>query len=161
MSKLKTDFMKVTEVELVYHNKTKVADRQQITSSFDAYQVLSEVWDEGKIELQEQFKILLLDRKNHVLGVSHISSGGITDCMVDARLVFATAVKARATGIILAHNHPSGNMQFSDADRNLTRKFCEGAKYLDMQVLDHLVLTSEGYSSMSDIGQLPAIHLKL
>ncbi|WP_290840321.1 JAB domain-containing protein [Flavobacterium sp.] len=153
--------MKVTEVELVYHNKQKFADRQQITSSFDAYQVLSEVWDEGKIELQEQFKILLLDRKNNVLGVSHISSGGVADCMVDAKLVFATAVKALASGIVLAHNHPSGNMQFSDADRALTRKFCEGAKNLDMQVLDHLVLTSEGYASMSDEGQMPAIHLKL
>ena|SRR6218665_3859957 len=161
MSKLNDDFCKVTEVELVYRNKVKFADRQQITSSFDAYQVLAQTWDEGKMQLQEHFKILLMDRKNHVLGVSHISSGGVTDCMVDSRLVFATALKARATGLILAHNHPSGNMTFSDADKMLTKKFTEAGKLLDISILDHLVLTEEGYASMSDNGQLPVIHAKL
>lgn len=161
MSKLNDDFSKVTEVELVYRNKVKFADRQQITSSFDAYQVLAQTWDDGKMELQEHFKILLMDRKNHVLGVSHLASGGVTACMVDLRLAFATALKARATGLILAHNHPSGNMTFSEADKDLTGKFIEGGKILDISILDHLVLTNEGYLSMSDNGQLPSIHRNL
>ena len=149
---------KVTEVQIIYRNKLKVADRPHIRSSLDAYELLSEAWDYGKIELQEEFKVLLLDRKNSCLGVSQVSSGGITGCMVDLRLVFATAIKSRATGIILAHNHPSGNTTFSDADRELTRKFAEAGQFLDIAVLDHVVLTAESYKSMADEGVMPKVN---
>lgn len=146
---------KVTEVQLVYRNKLKVSDRPRIRSSLDAFELLSEAWDYGKIELQEEFKVLLLDRKNSCLGVTQVSSGGITACMVDLRLVFAAALKARATGLILAHNHPSGNKIFSDNDKELTRKFTEAGHYLDISILDHVVMTAEGYVSMADEGMLP------
>ena len=161
MGKLKDDFQKVTEVELIYRNKIPAKERWQICSSLDAYKLFESTWEEGKMELQEQFKIMLLDRSNKCLGVSLISTGGVSDCMVDGKIVFATALKARASGIILAHNHPSGAMNFSSADKSLTKKFAEAAKLLDMTVLDHLVLTADGYVSLSDEGEMPPIHLKM
>lgn len=160
MSKIKRDFTKVTEVQLVYHSKQKLEDRPVIKSSLDAYELLFNTWDDGKLELQEQFKIVLLDRKNSVLGVSTIAWGGISECAVDLRLAFATALKARATGMILAHNHPSGNKTFSDSDKSLTRKFAEAGKVLDISILDHIVLTRNTYSSMSDDGYMPTVQLK-
>ncbi len=161
MTSLKTSFSKVTEVTLAYKNRVKVADRPQITSSLDAYELFYQTWDKNKIELQEQFKIMLLDHKNSVLGVSTMATGGIAMCPVDLRLAFATALKGRAASIILAHNHPSGNLSFSEPDKQLTEKFMQAAKLLDISVLDHLVVTNEGYTSFSDNGLLPAIHLKM
>jgi len=153
MGKLKTDFQKVTEVE--------IEDRQQIFSSVDAYELFSLVWDYDKIELQEQFKIMLLDNKNTCLGIVSIAVGGINYCPVDAKLVFAAALKARATGIILAHNHPTGNLTFSVSDKTLIADFQEVAKILGISILDHLIITSHGYRSLSDDGVLPPIHLKM
>ena len=150
---------RVTEVQLVYKNKLKVSDRPRIRSSLDAYKLFSEAWDYDKIELQEEFKILLLDRKNSCLGISQVATGGITDCMVDLRIVFATAIKARATAIILAHNHPSGNKTFSEPDRKLTKDFADAGKILNVNVLDHVVLTTEGYISMADEGVMPSTRI--
>ncbi|WP_412476615.1 JAB domain-containing protein [Flavobacterium sp. TBRC 19031] len=158
---LKESFSKVAEVELIYKNRVKASERVQITSSLDAYEILINNWDKGKLELQEQFKIVLLDRKNSVLGISTIAWGGISECAVDLRLAFATALKARATAMILAHNHPSGNTAFSDSDKSMTRKFAEAGKVLDISILDHIVVTNDGYSSMSDNGYMPAVHFKL
>lgn len=161
MSKLRDDFVKVTEVELKYRNRVKISDRQQISNSLDAYTLFAQVWDYDKIEIQEQFKIMLLDNKNTCLGISNVATGGINYCAVDAKIVFAIALKARATGIILAHNHPTGNESFSAPDEVLTENFKQVAKILGMSVLDHLVLTRYGYTSMSDIGKLPPMHFKL
>lgn len=161
MGKLKDDFTKVTEVELVYRNKIRALDRPQISSSLDAYKLFEQIWDENKIELQEQFKVMLLDNRNACLGITNISSGGINYCPVDAKLVFAAALKARATGLILAHNHPTGQLKFSSQDKALTSNFNEVAKILGIAILDHLVLTKEGYVSLSDIGELPSISRNL
>lgn len=144
----------IAEVELVYRSKTKLSERQKITSSRDAYDLLMKAWDENKIELVEQFKIVLLDRANTCLGVSTVATGGITGCVCDARIVFATALKARASSIILAHNHPSGNLKPSEADKKLTEAFKKAGKVLEVSVLDHLIVTKEGYSSFADDGML-------
>ena len=95
----------VTEIELFYRNKVKAADRIKVNSADSAYDVFINAWDTNKIELCEQFMILLLDRGNHCLGLSKISTGGISDCLVDPKIVFATALKAKASAIIMAHNH--------------------------------------------------------
>jgi DNA repair protein RadC len=147
---------KVTEVELIYHNKTKVADRPKVVTSRQAHDILKHTWDLNRIELVEQFRIMLLDRRNAVIGLSTVSTGGISGCVVDPKIIFATALKARASGIILAHNHPSGNLTASQADIDLTRKMSLGAKYLEMQVLDHLIVTREGYYSFADEGLMPS-----
>lgn len=145
----------VNKVQISYRNKTPYQDRIQITRSTTAYEILKQAWDENKLELLEQFKILLLDRKNNCLGISDISTGGTSGCTVDPKVIFVTALKANASDIILAHNHPSGNLQPSEADKALTRKIKEGGKLLDIAVLDHLIITPRNYCSFADDGLMP------
>ena len=145
----------VTEIDIVYRNKIKPTDRPKVNSAATAYDVLMNAWDMNKIELLEQFNILLLDRGNSCLGVSNISTGGVSACIVDPKIVFATALKARASGLILAHNHPSGNLKPSEADIQLTKKLREGGKLLDLSVWDHLIVTPTSYYSFAE----DALHL--
>lgn len=144
----------VSEIELSYKTRTKAVDRPKITSSFAAYQIALQIWNPNKIEFLEECKILLLNNSNKVLGAYEVSSGGITGTVVDLRLIFAAALKANATAIILMHNHPSGNLTASEADRNITKKVKEAGKILDIQLLDHLIVTSEHYYSFADEGAL-------
>lgn len=145
---------KVSEVELIYRPKVKASERQQINSSKDAYEILIANWDENKIELMEEFKILLLNRSNKVLGIYKVSTGGITGTVADPRLIFAAALKAAACAIVLSHSHPSGNLIPSSSDNALTAKIVAGGKFLDIQVLDHLIITREGYYSYADDGRI-------
>lgn len=154
----KTDLpslFQVTEVELVYRNKVAPKDRQQVANSPDAFEILLNSWDLNKIELVEQFKILLLDQSNRCLGISEISQGGIASCAVDPRIVFSTALKTKASSMILAHNHPSGNLTPSAADIQLTKQLVKGGQLLEIKVQDHLVLTPRDYYSMQDEGVMP------
>lgn len=144
----------VSEIDLIYKTKVKSADRPKITSSKSAYAVLMECWDPGKIEFLEQFKVLLLNQSNRVLGIYQASSGGIAGTVVDIRLLFAAALKANAVGIIISHNHPSGNRMPSEADKILTRKIFHAGKLLDIKLLDHLIVTQEKYYSFVDEGVL-------
>lgn len=145
---------KVAEVELIYKSKVKASERPQIRHSKDAYELLKQSWDENKIDLLEQFKIILLNRSNKVLGIYEVSQGGITGTVADPRLIVAAALKANAVSLMLAHNHPSGSVKPSRQDEELTSKIREGAKFLDIQVLDHLVITAESYFSFADKGLL-------
>lgn len=142
----------VTEVKMVYFNKVKAVDRPQVKCSQDAYHILSANWSD-QIGLLEEFYILLLDRASRVMGRYLVSQGGMAGTVVDAKIVFAAALKARASSIILAHNHPSGSLFPSQPDKNLTRKLIEGGKVLDILILDHLILSPEGgYYSFADEG---------
>ena len=145
----------VTEVKMVYYNKVKAADRPQVKSSLDAYTILASNWDEGTIGLFEEFYILLLDRANRVLGKYLVSQGGMTGTVVDAKMVFACALKTKANSLILCHNHPSSNLKASQADLDLTKKLQQGGELLDIAVLDHLIISPEGgYYSFADEGLL-------
>ena len=144
----------VAEIQLTYKSDVKPSLRPKISGSKDAYNVLLENWNSSKIEFVEQFKILLMNRANKVLGIFEVSSGSATGTVADPKLIFAAAIKANACGIILAHNHPSGNLQPSQADIDLTRKMKEGGKFLEIQVLDHVIVTTEGYYSFADEGIL-------
>lgn len=148
------EWTRVAEVELVYKTKVKASERPKITSSKDSYNLLLQCWDMDKIELQEQFKVMLLNRSNKVLGVYEVSSGGITGTVADPKLIFMAALKASACGIIISHNHPSGNLKPSRPDEELTKKIREAGRLLDIQVLDHIIITSEGYYSFADEGLL-------
>ncbi|MGB4400016.1 MAG: JAB domain-containing protein, partial [Daejeonella sp.] len=116
------------------------------------YNILLQNWDMNKIDLLEQFKILLLNRANKVLGIYEVSSGGMTGTVADPKLIFSTALKGCANSIILSHNHPSGNLKPSQADINLTQKLRTAGSFLDIDVLDHIILTSEGYISFVEEG---------
>ncbi|MEO6869459.1 MAG: JAB domain-containing protein [Ginsengibacter sp.] len=144
----------VSEIDLVYKTKIKASERPQITTSSDAYEILKQSWDENKIEFVEQFKILFLNRANKVLALYEVSTGGITGTVVDIRLIFAAALKMNATSIVLAHNHPSSNTKPSDADLQLTLKIKEAGKFLDIKVLDHIIVTVENYFSFADEGEI-------
>ncbi|MCB0633645.1 MAG: JAB domain-containing protein [Saprospiraceae bacterium] len=142
--------MEVAEIRLIYNNKVKAADRPQITSSEDAYWVLESNWSD-QMGLLEEFNILLLDRSSRVLGMCLVSKGGVAGTVVDQKIVFGAAIKGRASSIILAHNHPSGNLKPSRADIELTEKFQKAGAILDILILDHLILSPEGgYYSFSD-----------
>ncbi|HPH85448.1 MAG TPA: JAB domain-containing protein [Ferruginibacter sp.] len=150
----KPEWCQVAEVELVYRTKVKPSQRPKITTSVDAYEILQKIWNRDKIELVEEFKVLLLNRSNKVLGVLDASSGGITGTVADPRIILTAAIKANAVGIVLSHNHPSGSVKPSRADEELTVKIREAARFLDMTVLDHIIITSEGYYSFADEGLL-------
>ncbi|MBK7289135.1 MAG: JAB domain-containing protein [Chitinophagaceae bacterium] len=147
-------WQKVAEVELIYKSKVKASERPLISSSKDAAEILMNLWNENKIDFVEQFKVLLLNRANRVLGIADISSGGVTGTVADPKLIFTAALKANAVGIIISHNHPSCNLKPSRADEELTQKIKNAGKFLDISLLDHVIVTSEGYFSFADEGLL-------
>lgn len=141
------------KLRIVYSKKQNPSDRLKITSSSDAYKILQEIWSK-QIETREEMIILLLDRSNHILGYHILSMGGITGTVADLRLLFSVALKSLSTSFILAHNHPSGNLNPSQADIDLTRKIKEAGKIMDIQLLDHLIMTKNEYYSFADEGSL-------
>ncbi|MEO6730739.1 MAG: JAB domain-containing protein [Ferruginibacter sp.] len=151
---IQPEWSKVAEVELVYKTKVKASERPLIKSSKDCYETLMKVWDENKIEMQEEFKVLLINRANRVIGVYEASAGGITGTVADPRLILAACIKGLATSIVISHNHPSGNLKPSRADEQLTTKIKIAASYHDIIVLDHIIVTTEGYYSFADEGLL-------
>lgn len=142
----------VSEIKISYKLKQKASDLPQITTSAEVYSILIANWDKGLLEFLEQFKIILLNRSNKVLGIAEISLGGVSGTLADPKVIFATALKACASSIILAHNHPSGNLKPSSADIDLTNKLKAGGLLLDITVFDHIIVTSEGYYSFADEG---------
>jgi len=144
----------VAEIELIYKTKVKASERPQIKSSKDAYKLLLSTWDMDKIELFEEFKILLLSQSYKALGIYEISRGGITGTVVDLRLIFSAALKANATCLMMVHNHPSGRTIASEADKQITRKVREAGKLLDITLIDSLIITPEQYYSFADDGAL-------
>jgi DNA repair protein RadC len=148
------EWITVSEVELVYKSKVKAADRPQVKCSLDASVIFRALWNDNTIELREEFKVLYFNRANRVLGLYPLSIGGTTGTVADIRLLFAAALKANAVTLMIAHNHPSGNLQPSEADKMLTQKIVEAAKLLDMKLLDHLILTPDKYFSFADEGLL-------
>ena len=149
-----SSFTKVAEIKLSYRAKVKPSERPQVTCSTDCYKVLKESWDTGRIEFVEQFKVMLLNRANKVLGIYEASTGGVAGTVADPKLIFAAALKACASSIVLCHNHPSGNHKPSAADLQLTKKMKAGGELLDIAVLDHIIITSERYYSLADEGLL-------
>jgi DNA repair protein RadC len=150
----KHHWTQVSEIELVYRSKIKAAERPAVKTSREAYQLLIREWDLDKIELLEQFKVLFLNQSNRVLGLLNVSSGGMTSTVADPRLIFSAALKAAACSLVLSHSHPSGNLKPSKNDEDLTRKMRESGKFLDIALLDHLILTRSGYFSFADEGLL-------
>lgn len=155
IEKQEVSLFSITEIDIVYKNKQPNGEMPVISTSRDAAGILRSVWDENKIELLEQFKVILLNHANKCLGVFSLSQGGISDVVADPRLIFMTALKAAATKIILAHNHPAGKLNPSNADLLLTRRIHSGGEILLIDVLDHIILSSEGYYSMADEGMMP------
>lgn len=147
----KDEIMQVAEVRLIYKTKIKPSDRAKVADSRSAWEIFWQVWDHDKIEYTESFKAMFLNRANRVLGVMHLSEGGISGTVIDVRMILQGALKANASSVILAHNHPSGNTLPSESDKAITEKVREAGKLMDITLLDHLILTpGELYLSLSD-----------
>ncbi|TCD28613.1 DNA repair protein [Pedobacter psychrodurus] len=140
----------VAEIEISYRPKFKVAEQPKVTSSDMAFKILLRSWDAGRIELLEEFKVVLLSRQNRVLGVVDISRGGFSDVVTDPKVIFSIALKSCASSLIVSHNHPSGELRPSAADILLTSKLVSGGQILGITVHDHLIVSPYGYFSFKD-----------
>ncbi|PQL91671.1 JAB domain-containing protein [Apibacter adventoris] len=141
--------MKVSEIKVYYTNKNQ--EKIKIENSHQLYDLAISIWNMKTIELQEEVKVLYLNRNNLVLGYYSLAKGGISACCVDIRLILSTALKANASAIVVIHNHhPSSNPNPSKSDWNLTEKIQNACKLLDLVFVDHLVLTKETYFSFAD-----------
>ena len=128
-----------------------VMQRDSIMNSRDTYDTMLPLL----IDLNyEEFWILMLNRAHHIIGRTRISSGGVSGTVVDSKMVFKPAIEALATSIVLVHNHPSGNLKPSQEDIELTRKIKEGGRYLDITVLDHVIVAHTGFYSFADESML-------
>ncbi|MBO0340198.1 JAB domain-containing protein [Flagellimonas profundi] len=143
----------VNEIQISYREKLSTLKSLSITNSKEVGALLFNNWDGDTIGLHETFKILLLNRSNKVKGIYPLSHGGITGTLVDMRILFAIILKTLSVGIILAHNHPSGQLKASEQDRQLTKKIQQAALLFDVNVLDHIILAPDGrYYSFADNG---------
>ena len=143
----------IAEIEVQYSTNIKPSERVKITCSKDAADAFRSVW-RAPIELKECFYAMFLNRGNKILGILLISEGGISGTMVDVRLIFSAALKANSTSIIVSHSHPSGNGTPSESDLKITSKIKSAGEILDIQVLDHVILLPDGYTSLADEGYI-------
>lgn len=146
--------MSLPEISISFKPKLRASDRTIVNSSVDAYRAFLFKWDEGLINYQEEFKLLLLNNSNQILGIVNLSKGGMDCVQVDFKIMYSIALKSGARKLILAHNHPSGKLTPSEADRALTSKAKEAGRLLDIEVCDHLILTDENYYSFADNGEI-------
>lgn len=122
-------------------------EKKKITSSISVFELMQPIIGELP---HEEFWIIYVNNSNKVIQKQQLSKGGITGTLVDVRLVLKTALEVGATGLILSHNHPSGTLKPSEADKQLTQKLKTAAQSLDIKVLDHLIVTEKAYFSFAD-----------
>lgn len=140
------------EVSAVYKTND-VVPNVKISSSKDVADYIRQVYP-VEINIREAMIVLYLNNSNRTLGWSIASIGGISGTVVDVRLILRDALLTQATGLIMAHNHPSGALNPSHADISITNKVKKAAELMDIKVLDHLILTEDSYYSFADEGKL-------
>ena len=149
----------VPEVDLTLERSIEYENAPKISSSAVAVRVFRDFWDKERMNVQEQFYVMLLTRNNKVLSIYHQGKGGISSTIADVELTAAVAVKALASAVIVAHNHPSGELKFSDADIKLTKKLKTALQTLNIDLLDSLVITEKSYISMMDEGKMSSFDM--
>jgi DNA repair protein RadC len=132
-------------------NRQQLPEIPMIKSSSDAYQILRHDLEHQQVE---EFWLMVLNQANKVLHKERLTRGGITSSVVDVRLIFKTALEKQGTGIIVAHNHPSGNLKPSPEDLAITKKIKLGGEILQIALLDHLIISANHYYSFADEGLL-------
>jgi len=141
------------EIEILFkrplYNSTKI-----ISNAEDAQKIIRDFLDTNKIDLKEFFLVVLLTNSNRVLGISEVAVGTTKGVMINIKEIFQLILKTNATAIILAHNHPSGKLTISDSDKKQTKRLLEIAKIMEVTVLDHIIITSESYTSFVNEGEL-------
>ncbi|WP_134089160.1 RadC family protein [Olivibacter sp. XZL3] len=143
---------KMTELKVVYKPRVEEELRPKVTDSSTAYRILMNVWDLDTLWYKEDMLAMYLNTEKRVIGFAKIASGSMDCTLADVRIIYAIALKVGATAVIIAHNHPSGNKQPSNADKILTNKIKQAGKFLDVPLIDHLIVTGNGYLSFMDEG---------
>ncbi len=144
--------MELSEIKVSYRpNKPSTIS---LNNSESIFRMVLDHWNKDTIELQEEMKVVLLNRSNQLLGIYELSKGGITGTIIDVKLLLSVALKCVASNIILVHNHPSGNLRPSKADISITNKIKRAAKQVDLLLLDHLIISKEWYYSFADNGKV-------
>jgi DNA repair protein RadC len=152
---MKSEMFKVNVVSLCYKQKYDTTDYPIINNSKIAADILFQSWDKDTIAMEEQFKVLYLNRRNQVIGLYTVSVGGLTGTVVCNKKVLACGLKIVASGMIIAHNHPSGNKKLSEQDRKITKSLQECGKIMNINVLDHIIVLPNGdYTSFADNNEL-------
>ena len=147
-----TDFT-IQEMEVVYLPTKLTASNETISNSASAYHVLKQLFNPNTISYQEECMVIYLNQASRIIGAQKLSRGGINATIVDIRIILATALKSLSTAIIIAHNHPSGNLVPSDGDKNMTKQLGEACKLMELTLLDHLIISPDsGYLSFADDG---------
>lgn len=145
---------RLAELKVAYRSRTKAEKRQPIRGPEDVERYLRAVWNKDTLELVEDFVVVCLNGSHQAIGWVKVSTGGLTRTQVDPRVVFAIALQTASTAIIVAHNHPSGNLEPSRDDQEVTRRLKEAGTMLGIKVLDHVILTRESSFSFADSGML-------
>jgi DNA repair protein RadC len=155
-TQMETVLPAVAEITVVYVNKQSALERPTISSSTDAYRYVLKGFNKDTIALQEEFVAMFMNRANQILGIYKVGVGGVTGVVADPRLVIGVALKVAAVGIIVAHNHPSGTLRPSRQDEDLTTKLKEGCRFMDLKLLDHIIVAPDGvgFFSFADEGLL-------
>lgn len=138
----------VSEISVSYSRTYK--RKIKVTGSDTAHKTLRKMWNTNLLNIQEQFCVLFLNNSNEVVGFRCLSSGTLTASLIDFKILFGLACKSLSSAIIIAHNHPSGKLQPSQGDINVTKKIKEAGKMLDIKLLDHIILTQNDYYSLND-----------
>ncbi len=144
----------IPELTLSYDRSGRPGYGRAISSSNDAATIIRTIFKDGEIELQEQMLVLYLNQGNTVIGYYRHSRGGITQTTIDNRLILAGAIKSISTAIIIAHNHPSGNLKPSESDKIAINSLKQAATLLDIKLLDSIIITKDGFYSFRDEGLL-------
>ena len=144
----------VTEIEVTYVPRFLSFDNSVLKCSLEVYNIFIQLFDPKHLSVREECYALFLNRANRIFGSFKVSSGGITGTVIDIRLVLGIALKTLSTSIIIAHNHPSGNLKPSLADIALTDRLKQAAEVMDIKLLDHLIISPDGYRSLADEGEL-------
>lgn len=142
--------MKIAEINVSY--STNQIDKIKLTDCREVYNFIISKWNLNIIEFQEESKIILVNRANFVIGIHDLSKGGISGTVVDIRIILSIALKCNASGIILIHNHPSGNLIPSEADRVITRKLKNACELIDQTLIDHLIISKHDFYSFKQDG---------
>lgn len=144
--------MEVAEIKVSY--STNQVDKIKLTNCKEVFEFILSRWNLDIIEFQEECKIILVNRANFVLGIYELSKGGISGTIVDIRIILSIALKCTASGIILVHNHPSGNLKSSEADRKITRKLKDACDLLEISLIDHFIISRTDFFSFAQDGFL-------
>jgi DNA repair protein RadC len=140
----------LSEIELRYNPVVPAIKKPRIKCSQDAHKQFLELMDRTQFNIKEEAAVLFVNRSKRVIGGYKVSSGGIAGTVVDIRIILGMALKCLASGFILAHSHPSGDLSPSKQDLDLTIRLMEAGKLMEIQLLDHLIITENSYLSMAE-----------